>query len=106
MPSLSEKSPLPEAQRFPTLETSKEVTSSAERLKPIRTSWSAFSKSQWLLILIALYAVGMMGFDAGMRMEDGLKHKGGKPRAGACPAQPKALGKGPGWVSVLVPVNM
>jgi hypothetical protein len=69
-----------------------------ERERPIRTSWSAFSKSQWLLILIALYAVGMMGVDSYLRFEDSFKHKE-KPRGGMCPVQPKALGKGPGFVS-------
>lgn len=91
MPSLSEKTPLP------TSETPKESTEYTQR--PTRTSWSTFSKSQWLLILIALYAVGMMGVDSYLRFDDSFKHHKEKPRGGACPVQPKAMGKGPGFVS-------
>ncbi|KAJ9094391.1 hypothetical protein QFC20_006893 [Naganishia adeliensis] len=89
MPSLSEKTPLP------TSETPKESTEYTQR--PTRTSWSTFSKSQWLLILIALYAVGMMGVDSYLRFDDSFKHHKEKPRGGACPVQPKAMGKGPGF---------
>lgn len=87
MPSLSEKHP------------GYQALSSAESVQPVSrpatTSRFSFSKSQWLLVLIALYAVGLMGFDAYSRLE-GIAEQ---PVKGLCPVQPKALGKGPGWVS-------
>lgn len=87
MPSLSEKHPEHQA-----LSTAESVEPSS---RPTRTSWFSFSKSQWLLVLIALYAVGLMGFDAYSRLE-GIVEPSVK---GLCPVQPQALGKGPGWVS-------
>jgi hypothetical protein len=94
MPSLPEKTP-PAYQPLP----ASEVPHDLEQDRPTRTSWSTFSKSQWLLILIALYAVGMMGVDSYLRFDDSFKHHKEKPRGGACPVQPKPLGKGPGFVS-------
>lgn len=87
MSYLSEKTPGYNA--LPTTESAEPVT------RPARQSWFSFNRSQWLLILIALYAVGLMGFDAYSRMEE----LGEDRVKGLCPAQPKALGKGPGWVS-------
>ena len=88
MPSLSEKNP--EYQVLPTTECAEPV------VRPARKSWFSFSKSQWLLVLIALYAIGLMGFDAYSRTETAME----KPVKSLCPSQPKALGKGPGWVSI------
>ncbi|GHJ89068.1 hypothetical protein NliqN6_5470 [Naganishia liquefaciens] len=85
MPSLSEKNP--EYQVLPTTECAEPV------VRPARKSWFSFSKSQWLLVLIALYAIGLMGFDAYSRTETAME----KPVKSLCPSQPKALGKGPGW---------
>lgn len=92
MPS-SEKAP-PTYSPVPASEKPEDI----ERERPVRASWSTFTKSQWLLILIALYAVGMMGVDSYLRFEETLEHHKEKPRGGMCPIQPKAMGKGPGFV--------
>lgn len=64
-----------------------------------KKSWYNFSKSQCLLLVIAFYAIGLMGYDSYTRIPGTTIGKGGE---GLCPSQPKAVGKGPGFVSPLV----